>query len=216
MNPKSTKGHATKTRILEAAIGLVYARGAAGTSVDDILKASGTGKSQFYHYFRNKDHLLAEVIGVQQKNYPGKDLTRFNFGASDGISKWLESVRADFAAGCYPHGCPIGNLANELANGTEELRELLAGILDAWQAEIARGLKTQKLRGFLKPTAEPDELAAFVVGTIQGSMLLAKVHGKISFLDAAIGQINQHIKLSSTAVGSKLHMPKQTSIGFCP
>lgn len=216
MNPKSTKGLATKARILEAAIGLVYARGAAGTSVDDILKASGTGKSQFYHYFRNKEHLLAEVIASQQKNYPGKDLDRFNFAAADGIGRWLESIRADHVAGQYPHGCPIGNLANELANGPDELRGALAEILSQLQAALVKGLKTQKLRGILKPNGEPEEMAAFIVATVQGAMLLAKTHGKIAFLDAAIGQINLYLKQNATGPGGKLFMPKQTTIGFCP
>lgn len=216
MNPKSTKGHATKARILDAAVALVYSHGATATSVDDILKASGTGKSQFYHYFRNKDHLLAEVIAVQQRNFPGRELDQFNFAAADGIPKWLDAVRADHLAGRYPHGCPIGNLASELANGPPELRDALNQILGNWHAAIAKGLKTQKLRGFLKPTADPDEIAHFIIATVQGAFLLAKTQGGILQLDASINQIKAYLKQTGTRAPGQLGIPKQTSIGFCP
>ena len=216
MNPKSTKGHATKARILEAAINLIYERGANGTSVDDILKASGTGKSQFYHYFLNKDQLLLEVLKAQREKFPGKNLSEFNFATVEGINSWLGSVKKDFLAGQYKHGCPIGNLASELGLASDEVKSAVTATIGSWEAELARGLKAQKLRGYLKPNAEPTEIALFIISVIEGALLLSKTSNSPRYIDAAVNQINQYVKLQTVSTGSKMSMPRTSNLGFCP
>ena len=61
----TARGAATKARIVAAAASLVYERGIAGTSLDDVMAATGTSKSQLYHYFADKDALICEVIRAQ-------------------------------------------------------------------------------------------------------------------------------------------------------
>ncbi len=216
MNPKSTKGHATKARILEAAINLIYERGANGTSVDDVLKASGTGKSQFYHYFLNKDQLLLEVLKAQREKFPGKNLSDFNFASMEGISNWLGSIRKDFAAGNYQHGCPIGNIAGELALASDEVKSAVTAAIGTWETELARGLKAQKLRGYLKPSADPTEIALFIISVIEGALLLSKTSNSPRYLDAAVGQINQYMKLHTVSISGRLNLPRTSTLGFCP
>src|SRR6266851_8268465 len=61
----TARGAATRARIVAAAASLVYERGFAGTSLDDVMAATGTSKSQLYHYFADKDALICEVIQAQ-------------------------------------------------------------------------------------------------------------------------------------------------------
>src|SRR6476619_6957352 len=61
----TARGAATRARIVAAASSLVYERGFAGTSLDDVMAATGTSKSQLYHYFADKDALILEVIRRQ-------------------------------------------------------------------------------------------------------------------------------------------------------
>jgi len=216
MNPKSTKGLATKARILEAAINLIYERGANGTSVDDILKASGTGKSQFYHYFLNKDQLLLEVLKAQSQKYPGKNLSEFNFASQDGIGTWLATVRKDFLAGQYKYGCPIGNLVSEFGLASVEIKSALNATIANWEAELTKGLKAQKLRGYLKQNAEPSEIAVFIISVIEGALLLSKTSSSPRYIDAAISQITKHMKLLSTNTNGHLNLPRSSTLAFCP
>ena len=62
MKPKSSKGAQTKARIIRAAADLFHKQGVGSTSPDDIIEASGTGKGQFYHYFKSKEGLVHEVL----------------------------------------------------------------------------------------------------------------------------------------------------------
>src|SRR3712207_5595474 len=62
----TAKGEATRARIVAAAAGLMYERGVAGTSTEDVLAAAGvTSPSQLYHYFGDKRSLVRAVIQYQ-------------------------------------------------------------------------------------------------------------------------------------------------------
>jgi TetR/AcrR family transcriptional regulator, transcriptional repressor for nem operon len=61
----TSRGAATKRRIVEAAAELIYAKGAERVSLDAVMEATGASKSQLYHYFESKDALVREVIEVQ-------------------------------------------------------------------------------------------------------------------------------------------------------
>ena len=67
----TARGAATRARIVEAAADLVYRRGASGTSLEDIMAASATSKSQVYHYFADKDGLMRAVIELQTRRVTG-------------------------------------------------------------------------------------------------------------------------------------------------
>jgi AcrR family transcriptional regulator len=45
----------------------MYEHGVAGTSMDDVRSASGTSKSQLYHYFADKTALVCAVVAVQER-----------------------------------------------------------------------------------------------------------------------------------------------------
>ena len=65
--PPTARGAATRARIVGAAADLVYRRGASATSLEDIMEASATSKSQLYHYFADKDALMRAVIELQTR-----------------------------------------------------------------------------------------------------------------------------------------------------
>lgn len=52
----------TKDRIIQAAKNLFSVHGWRGTTIEDIITASGITKGAFYHYFKSKDELCATVI----------------------------------------------------------------------------------------------------------------------------------------------------------
>ena len=55
------KKRKTKKNIVSAAWRLFYEQGYDDTTVDEIIRASGTSKGTFYHYFKGKDALLTSL-----------------------------------------------------------------------------------------------------------------------------------------------------------
>jgi len=62
--PATTKGRATRERILQAAAELIAEKGTAGMSLDDVRARTGASRSQLYHYFEDRDDLVHAVIDV--------------------------------------------------------------------------------------------------------------------------------------------------------
>ena len=58
----TSRGAATRQRIVDATVTLIYAKGVDGTSLDDVRAVAGVSKSQLYHYFADKEALVREVI----------------------------------------------------------------------------------------------------------------------------------------------------------
>src|ERR1700745_3315374 len=54
----TSRGAATRERIVAGAAALIYEGGVASTSLDDIMAATRTSKLQLYHYFGDQTPLL--------------------------------------------------------------------------------------------------------------------------------------------------------------
>src|SRR6202008_3820017 len=60
------KGLATRTRIVGVAARLMFERGVASTSIDEVRSTAGVGGSQISHYFRDKRDLTRQVIATRR------------------------------------------------------------------------------------------------------------------------------------------------------
>ena len=63
-NSRNTRG-----RIIEAAWKLFYSYGYDDTTVDEIIRESGTSRGSFYHYFEGKDALLSSLSYLFDEKY---------------------------------------------------------------------------------------------------------------------------------------------------
>ena len=59
----------TKSKIVSAAWQLFYEQGFDSTTVDEIVKLSGTSKGSFYHYFDSKDSLIGSLVYLFDEKY---------------------------------------------------------------------------------------------------------------------------------------------------
>lgn len=59
----------TKSKIVTAAWQLFYEQGFDSTTVDEIIRLSGTSKGSFYHYFESKDSLIGSLAYLFDEKY---------------------------------------------------------------------------------------------------------------------------------------------------
>jgi TetR/AcrR family transcriptional repressor of nem operon len=60
--PGAKSKASAKTKLLDAAVAVIRARGYAATSVDDICQSAGVTKGAFFHHFRSKDELAVSAV----------------------------------------------------------------------------------------------------------------------------------------------------------
>jgi len=189
----TARGAETRARIVDAAARLVFAGGVAGTSLDAVLAASGTSKSQLYHYFDDKDDLVLAVIERQTEAVLAAQQP--HFGQVDsiaGLRRWRDFVVAlQRRRGCVG-GCPIGSLAAELAE-SDGHRELLAASFARWETAFVEGLTAMRERGELVPGVEPADLSTSLMGALQGGLLLAQTTRSTRPLELSLDMAIDHI-----------------------
>jgi TetR/AcrR family transcriptional regulator, transcriptional repressor for nem operon len=192
--PVTERGRRTRASIIDAAATLMYQRGVSMTSLDDVLAAAGSGKSQLYHYFDSKAELVAAVIERQLQLVLAQQPSLHNIDSWDGIDAWAAEILRVHSAPGGPFACPLGTMAAELKND-ETFRPLLDDAFRRWEAPLARGLQRMQDRGELVADADPARLATAVIAALQGGMLLARVRGDVTplrdALDSAVAQLHQ-------------------------
>lgn len=60
--PAPGKGERTRARILDAAYEAIIRKGFAGTSIDELVEATGITKSGFFYHFRDKGDLARQLL----------------------------------------------------------------------------------------------------------------------------------------------------------
>jgi len=190
----TARGAATRGRIVEAAADLVFAGGVAETSLDAVLAASGTSKSQLYHYFADKDDLVLAVIDRQtERVLAAQEPLLHQLDSMAGLRRWRDAiVKLQRQRHCVG-GCPIGSLAAELA-GAERPRARLAGSFARWQSYLEVGFTAMRDRGELRPGVEPADLAAAVMTALQGGLLLTDTTRSTRPLELALDMALTHVE----------------------
>ena len=185
--PKTARGRATRSRIVAAAALLMYERGVAGTSLDDVREATSTSKSQLYHYFADKSALVCAVVSYQQEAVlAGQQPFLGEFATLKELKAWRDRIVKLNGAAATFCGCPIGGLASEVADTDDDARGAASAAFDAWRGQLAEGLGRMRATGELPKRADPDELALGVLAALQGGLLLAQTTKQIRPLEVAL------------------------------
>jgi TetR/AcrR family transcriptional regulator, transcriptional repressor for nem operon len=200
-----------KEQILEVATRLMAVRGYHRTALDEILQESGAGKGNFYHYFRSKEDLGYAILDRLLERFETRTLAPiFGDGARDPLAQvetFLDEILTTQRARNCVGGCPMGNLATELADAHEGFRQRLSDGFERWRQYLAAALARAQAVGAIAPDVEPAALARFLVAGIEGAILLTKVQKDIGVMEHCVGELRRHLALcrrgsAATPVGA--------------
>jgi len=194
--PKLTpKGKRTRSRIVEAAAQLIYERGVAGTTLDDIRSAARVSGSQLSHYFAGKDELVQAVIDYQAGTITGNQ-RQADLGSPEGLRAWRDTVIAQVTNSQGKGGCPLGSLAGQLAETDAQARALIVAGFGQWSAAISDGLRHLHDIGYLPNGTDPEDLAVTLLAALQGGLLLAQVQRDTRPLETALDTLLELARIS--------------------
>jgi TetR/AcrR family transcriptional regulator, transcriptional repressor for nem operon len=164
----------SKERILAGAKELFLSRGYAATTVEAICEKAELTKGSLYYFFDSKEELGLAVLDWSLRR--GVQML-----ANGPHARIVDPVERAFAflehlEKCSPElwsgGCLLGSFAVELADTNSRMQQAVAGMFQALADEFAeqvRPIATQ-CRG------KQSELAEALLGTVEGSIILAKAH----------------------------------------
>ncbi len=171
-----SKGEITREKILESAQRLFFLNGYYRTSIDDILKDSGTKKGNFYFHFRSKESLGYAVLDIYSAHFQ-ENLLSLSGSKRSSLQKILlffEKTEKNLVHNGCLGGCPFGNFALEMSDIHQGFRKRIDQIFDVWAHQIEIILKEGMRRGEIKKNIDIKALSQFLVAFSEGAMLLAK------------------------------------------
>jgi TetR/AcrR family transcriptional repressor of nem operon len=167
---------AMRERILESAHDLIYRNGFKGVSMEQIADASGLKKANLFHYFPTKDLLAVAVFDFATRGFEERWSVRLT-ASTDPVdlvqSIFDETMRGMSDCGCNG-GCFIGNLAQELSDCNETVRQRVANHWLTWQRQLSAFLGRHQSAGYFRPGFQPADAAQSILALFQGTLLFAK------------------------------------------
>jgi TetR/AcrR family transcriptional repressor of nem operon len=188
------KGQATRQRIVEAAADLMFVKGVAGTTLDDVRDSAGVSSGQIYHYFADKDELVLAVIDFQNEAVVSEQEKAFaRLDSVAALRAWRDEVVAHQTRIACQGGCPIGALGSQLGELDHDARDGVAAGFHRWQAAIRHGFSAMLDNGTLPPGTDVDTLATAMLASLQGGLLLGQMHRSTTPLAAAMDTMIDHV-----------------------
>jgi AcrR family transcriptional regulator len=198
------KGEATRARIVDAAAELIFQRGVAGTTIEEVRDRAHVSSSQLYHYFEDKPALVRAVIERQADMAIGTQ-DQFDLSSLEGLREWRDFVVDHNRDAGGRGGCPVGSLGSALAETDPEARAVVAAAFKRWEASIMSGLLRMHALGRLAPEADPRPLALALLAALEGGLLLAQIQRDPEPLAAALDAMLAYIASLSSTTSTSLN-----------
>lgn len=195
MSARTPRGDRTRRQMLAAAADLFHKQGVLATSPDQIIEASGTGKGQFYHYFKSKEGLVHAVLQhYLEEIRAGRNPAFVEIREWPDLERWFLAHLQQLEAFEMNRGCPFGTIGNALRERDHLIRADLAAIFDLMKGNIQTFLAREQAAGRLAFDAEPGALAEFCIATVQGALILGRIRRHREPVEQAIAAAIAHLR----------------------
>lgn len=173
---KENKAEQTRKRIVQAAFEEIYCHGYQGMRIDAVLDKTGLAKGALYHHFPNKKTLgyavIDEIIFEHMKESIDTSMNVFDHSI-DAICNAL-CMDDNITEEQVTLGCPLNNLAQEMAGLDKGFKDRLSRIYNFWTNTIADSLREGKRQGHVKSDVNEEATALFLISALQGIIGSAK------------------------------------------
>jgi len=170
----------TKQRILASARELIYSRSYSDVGVAEICTHAGVKKGSFYHFFASKQDLTLEVLDNVYINMKENIIEQAFVEDIPPLSRLvrLAEMAYEFQKQLKKEtsqilGCPLGNLATELATQHEPIRKKIDHIFSKLQSNITEVLHKAIAAGDIHQI-NVDATAKAMLAYFEGVLMMAK------------------------------------------
>jgi TetR/AcrR family transcriptional regulator, transcriptional repressor for nem operon len=190
-----SKSEQTRQFIIEKAAPIFNKKGIAGTTVDDVLIATGMAKGGVYGRFENRDELarasveyLLDQLGkrmtavMSKEKTAAKKLIAYMNDQLDPLNSFLDG------------GCPILNFSVEADDTDPELKKKLRTAIEAGLQRIAAVVRQGVADGELSADIIAEDFALHMFASIEGAMMMSRVSGHSKYMAGIIRMLKANLK----------------------
>ncbi len=167
----------SKTKLLNAALHVIRAKGYAAATVEDICIQAGVTKGSFFHHFEGKDALALSAIAhwdaMTERFFaaaPYHELT----DPLDRLIGYLKFRAAILTGELADYTCLLGTLVQETYSTHPDIRAACDHGLSGHIALLSRDVEAAKKLYAPKAQWSAESVGYFIQSVLQGSFVMAK------------------------------------------
>jgi TetR/AcrR family transcriptional regulator, transcriptional repressor for nem operon len=190
--------HESKTKLLDATLRIVRAKGYAATRIEDVCAEAGLTKGSFFHHFKSKEDLALSAVAHWDATTAAFFARATYHEAADPVSRliaYIEFRKAILTGDLPDFTCFVGTIVQEAYQTHPELSVAAAGTISGhaktFEADIRAAMRDHHVsRGW---TAE--SLALHFQAVIQGIFILAKAKGSAAAAAESLEHLKRYVEL---------------------
>ncbi len=171
-----TRSEETRNRVIESTISLINTGGYTGTSMDDIIKATGVKKGNLYFHFSSKEELVIQVLERARDDYFSYLNRAVTFDSPlKNIESILEAAYRFHLKRNFTGGCIFGNIILELSESNPRISSIAGSALQQWIDLMDKLISDAVSKGEINTPLAAKSLAEHIVSSMEGGIMLSRI-----------------------------------------
>ena len=190
--------HDSKTKLLDAALYVIRAKGYTATRVEDICEAAGVTKGSFFHHFKSKDDLALAAVAHWRAMTENFFAAATYHRHADPLDRLLGYVdfRAAILTGEIPdYTCLLGTLVQETYGTHPHIRQACEAALCSHVAALASDIEAAKKLYAPRAKWTSESVGTFMQSVLQGAFIFAKARQTPEVAREAIDHLHRYLAM---------------------
>lgn len=190
--------HDSKTKLLQAALRVIRAKGYTATRIEDICEAAKLTKGSFFYHFKSKEELALAAADYWSETTGALFAAAPYRAVSDPLDRLLAYVdfRKTLLKGTLPEfTCFAGTMVQEVYETHPAIREAcnktISDHAETLQPVIEEAMRQHGING----DWTAGSLALYTQATFQGAFILAKAQNSPEIAAACIDHLRRYLEL---------------------
>lgn len=208
--------HESKTKLLDATLKVVRAKGYSATRIEDVCAEAGLTKGSFFHHFKSKEDLALSAIAHWDATTSALFATAPYHEATDPLSRviaYIEFRKAILTGDLPDFTCFVGTIVQETYQTHPEVSAAAAGNISSHAKTLEADIRAAMREHGAPQSWTPESLALHFQAVIQGSFILAKAKGSAEAAAESLDHLRRYVELLfQTAGESRSGRKKSTAL----
>jgi TetR/AcrR family transcriptional repressor of nem operon len=173
---------------VSAAVATFRGKGFAGSSVQELVDATGVGRGSLYAAFGDKDGLYLAAVDRYRQDYAEPLLELLDSGAParDLVRQVLFGLVEEILRDGEQQTCLIVSAAVERFHGDARVRRIVRETTSSIEDALTRVVGDGQESGELSSPADPRDVARFLIATIHGLRVAGAINPDRRWLMSAV------------------------------
>ncbi|MEZ5650944.1 MAG: TetR/AcrR family transcriptional regulator [Burkholderiaceae bacterium] len=191
-----------RTKLLDAALALIRAKGYAATTVDELCAAAGVTKGAFFHHFKSKTDLgvaaadhwsetTGALFAAAPYHEPAAPVAR--------VLAYLDFRRSLLRGEVAQFTCLAGTMVQETYDTSPAIRDACDRSISDHAATLEADIAAAMRERGMTPPWTAASLALHTQAVLQGAFVLAKAKGETAVAAESIDHLRRYVEMLFTS-----------------